>query len=138
MRAWWTSSGMYTPHWSDFLVGTQFRWSFDHFVLWQSVGGTAGADWAWAEREGCRASEMWGMVAVSWDAIAFAPPHRTRFPFGVHLMADTLTWVVGEQLREALMVVQILAGGSLMSSGQVYATASTTMLGHCGEAAFAA
>ena len=119
-------------------MGMEFRQSFDHFVLWQSVGGRAGADWAWAEREGCKALEMWGMTVVSWDAVVFAPPQRTRLPFGVHLMADTLTWVEGEQIREALMVVQILAGGSLRSSGQVYAEASSTMLGCCGEAAFAA
>ena len=78
------------------------------------------------------------MAVVSWDAIAFAPPQRTKLPFGVHLTADTLTWVAEEQLSEALMVVQISAGGGLMSSGQVYAAVSTTMLGHCQEAAFAA
>ena len=53
-------------------------------------------------------------------------------------MADTLTWVAEEWQSVALMVAQILAGGSLVSSGQVYAEASTTMLGHCGEVAFAA
>ena len=101
------------------------------------MGGRAGADWAWAEKEGCRALEMWGMVVVSWDVVVLAPPQRTKLPFGVHLMADTLTWVAVEQLSEALMVAQILAGGGLVLSGQVYAADSTTMLGHCAEAAFA-
>jgi hypothetical protein len=84
------------------------------------------------------ASEMWGRAVVSWDAVVFAPPQITRFPFAVHLAADMRTCVGLVRSKAALMVAQMSSGLGLSPSDQVYVAVSTTTLGRCGVAAFAA
>ncbi len=71
--------------------GMLLRSNLDHFTLGRTWGGDGGVKIESAEREACRTSEIVGRDKLSWRADVLGPPQKIRFPFGVHLAADSET-----------------------------------------------
>jgi hypothetical protein len=55
-------------------------------------GGLLGAVSESIEKEAWMTSVMWGRAVVRWCAVVLGPPQMTRFPFFVHLAADSWVW----------------------------------------------